>query len=572
MVSAAKAQVTEPKATEPHVAQPAATKIQSAHIDTFARDHLPPRELWPQFIFTRPELQYPPRLNCVVQFLDRWVDLGRGHDPCIVSPEINYSYSELQQLVNRIANVLVDHLGLVLGGRVLLRSANNPMMVATYLAVLKAGGVVVATMPLLRAKELAYPIQKAEVALALCDGRLADEMEKAKGIAPSLKRVVYWGTGEPGSLEALISDASPEFSAVDTASDDVCLIAFTSGTTGEPKGTMHFHRDMLAVCDGYARNVLRARGDDRFIGSAPLAFTFGFGGVLFPMHIGASFVLLEKTGPDDLLAAIERYRVTVCFTAPTAYRAMLVKLADHDISSLRKCVSAGETLPKPTFDAWLKATGIKLMDGIGSTELLHIFISASEEEIRPGATGKPVPGYEAKVVDDEGNDLPAGSMGRLAVRGPTGCRYLSDDRQRKYVQRGWNITGDTYIMDGDGYFWYQSRSDDMIISSGYNIAGPDVEAALLTHPAVAECGVVGAPDEARGMIVKAYVVLAPEAAADSALASALQEHVKREIAPYKYPRAIEFVAQLPKTETGKLKRFALRQMAQAGAASGLAAE
>jgi 2-aminobenzoate-CoA ligase len=560
-------------AAKVHVTEADGTKASTAHVDAFARDHLPPRELWPEFIFTRPELHYPDRLNCVSHFLDRWVEQGRGNEPCILSPDVSYTYRELQQLVNRIANVLVSKLGLVTGGRVLLRSANNPMMVATYLAVLKAGGIVVATMPLLRARELAYPIQKAEVALALCDGKLADEMEKAKCIAPSLKRIVYWGRNEPGSLEAMISEVSPEFSAVDTASDDICLIAFTSGTTGDPKGTMHFHRDMLAVCDGYARNVLRASRQDRFISSAPLAFTFGFGGVLFPMHLGASFVVLEKVGPDDLPAAIERYKVTVCFTAPTAYRAMLGKIGSHDITSLRKCVSAGETLPKPTFDAWLKTTGIKLMDGIGSTELLHIFISATEDEIRPGSTGKSVPGYEAKIVDDEGNELPAGTMGRLAVRGPTGCRYLSDDRQRKYVQRGWNITGDTYVMDNDGYFWYQSRSDDMIVSAGYNIAGPDVEAALLTHPAVAECGVVGAPDEARGMIVKAYVVLAPDITGDAELTADLQDHVKREIAPYKYPRAIEFVAQLPKTETGKLKRFALRQMAQAGASSaGIAAE
>jgi 2-aminobenzoate-CoA ligase len=568
MANAAKADIPDSRVTEPHD-----TKAHTAHVDRFAQQHLPPRDLWPEFIFTRPELQYPERLNCVSRFLDRWVEEGHGDDPCIFSPTVSYTYRELQQLVNRIANVLTGKLGLVTGGRVLLRSANNPMMVATYLAVLKAGGIVVATMPLLRAKELAYPIQKAEVALALCDGKLADEMEKAKNIAPSLKRLVYWGSNEPSSLETLIADASAEFSAVDTASDDICLIAFTSGTTGDPKGTMHFHRDMLAVCDGYARNVLRAKPEDRFIGSAPLAFTFGFGGVLFPMHIGASFVVLEKTTPDDLLAAIERYKTTVCFTAPTAYRAMLGKIGSYDISSLRKCVSAGETLPKATFDAWLKATGIKLMDGIGSTELLHIFISATEEEIRPGATGKPVPGYEAKIIDDAGNDLPAGAMGRLAVRGPTGCRYLADDRQRKYVAQGWNVTGDTYVMDSDGYFWYQSRSDDMIVSAGYNIAGPDVEAALLTHPAVAECGVVGAPDEARGMVVKAYVVLASGVTADTALATALQEHVKREIAPYKYPRAIEFVAQLPKTETGKLKRFALRQMAQPGAASaGMAAE
>ena len=571
MATAAKAQVTKPDITQPDSTGHA--KARTAHVDTFAQAHLPPPELWPEFIFTRPELQYPERLNCVVQFLDRWVELGHGDDPCIFSPEVSYTYRELQQLVNRIANVLVGQLGLVTGGRVLLRSANNPMMVATYMAVLKAGGIVVATMPLLRAKELAYPIQKAEVALALCDGKLADEIEKAKSIAPHLKRIVYWGTSEPGSLEALIADASPEFAAVDTAADDICLIAFTSGTTGEPKGTMHFHRDMLAVCDGYARNVLQAKREDRFIGSAPLAFTFGFGGVLFPMHIGASFVVLEKAGPDDLLAAIEHYKATVCFTAPTAYRAILGKLAGRDISSLRKCVSAGETLPKPTFDAWLKATGLKLMDGIGSTEMLHIFISATEDEIRPGATGKPVPGYEARIVDDEGNEVPAGTMGKLAVRGPTGCRYLADDRQRKYVQHGWNITGDTYLRDADGYFWYQSRSDDMIVSAGYNIAGPDVEAALLTHPAVAECGVVAAPDEARGMIVKAYVVVSSGVTADDALATALQEHVKREIAPYKYPRAIEFVAQLPKTETGKLKRFALRQIALAGTASpGMAAE
>lgn len=545
----------------------------TAHVDTFARQHLPPRELWPEFIFTRPELRYPPRLNCVSYFLDRWVEQGHGEAPCVISPAVSYTYRELQALVNRIANVLVRKLGLVTGERVLLRSANNPMMVATYLAVIKAGGIVVATMPLLRAKELSYPIQKAEITLALCDGKLSDEMEKAKAAAPGLKHVVYWGNGADDSLEALIADASPEFKAVDTASDDICLIAFTSGTTGDPKGTMHFHRDMLAVCDGYAHNILRAEQKDRFVGSAPLAFTFGFGGVLFPMHIGASFVVLERTTPDDILTAIEQYKISVCFTAPTAYRAMIGKLAGRDISSLRKCISAGETLPKPTFDAWLKATGIKLMDGIGSTEMLHIFISATEDEIRPGATGKPVPGYEAKIVDDDGNDLPPGTMGRLAVRGPTGCRYLADERQRKYVQNGWNITGDTYLMDSDGYFWYQSRSDDMIVSAGYNIAGTDVEAALLTHPSVAECGVVGAPDEARGMIVKAYVIVAPGVTPDAQLAAELQEHVKREIAPYKYPRAIEFVTQLPKTETGKLKRFALRQLAQAAVtSSGVAAE
>ncbi len=535
----------------------------TAHVDPFARENLPPQDQWPTLLFRRPELQYPDRINCAVEFLDRWVQEGRGDEPCLIGPGETLTYRDVQERVNRICNVLVHKLGFVPGNRVLLRSANNPMMVAAYLAVLKAGGVVVATMPLLRAKEIAYPVAKARIAFALCDHRLSDEMERAKALSPDLRHVVYWGSGAPDSLEALMAEASPDFEAVDTAADDVCLIGFTSGTTGEPKGTMHFHRDMLAICDAYAGNVLRAEASDRFIGSPPLAFTFGLGGiVLFPLRIGASTVLLEKAGPDDLLPAIMQHRATVCFTAPTAYRAMLSKLGDYDISSLRKCVSAGEPLPKGTFEAWHAATGIKLMDGIGATEMLHIFIAAREDEIRPGSTGKPVPGYEALVVDEEGRPLPPGSIGRLAVRGPTGCRYLADERQRKYVQDGWNITGDTYVMDEDGYFWYQARSDDMIISSGYNIAGPEVEAALLTHPAVAECGVVGAPDDGRGMVVKAYVVLRPGHEPGPGLTKALQDHVKAEIAPYKYPRVIEYVEALPRTQTGKLQRFELRRIAQ----------
>ena len=537
----------------------------SAHTDTFARDNLPARELWPDFLFTRPELHYPERLNCADAFLDVHVREGRGDRSCIVSPNETLTYAELQDRVNRIANVLTKDLGLVPGGRVLLRSANNPMMVACYLAVLKAGGVVVATMPLLRAREIAYPVEKAKVAIALCDARLAEEMRKAEPFCDALQRVVYWGTHDAFGLEALMAEASPDFAAVDTAADDVCLIGFTSGTTGQPKGTMHFHRDMLAICDAYGKNVLRAEPDDRFIGSPPLAFTFGLGGiVLFPLAIGASTVLLEKAGPNELLPAIAEHRVSVVFTAPTAYRAMLPRLSEFDVSSLRTCVSAGEPLPKATFEAWHEATGLKLMDGIGATEMLHIFIASPEEEIRPGATGRPVPGYEAKVIDEEGRDLPAGQVGRLAVRGPTGCRYLADERQTKYVQNGWNVTGDTYLMDEDGYFWYQARSDDMIVSSGYNIAGPEVEAALLTHAAVAECGVVGVPDAERGAIVRAYVVLREGENGTDAMAKTLQEHVKAEIAPYKYPRSIVFVDALPKTQTGKLQRFALRQQASDG--------
>ena len=546
--------------------------IRSAHIDTFARDHLPSPDLLPDFLFSLPELRYPDRLNCVTAFVDAWLAAGHGDCDCLISQTERLSYAGLAERVNRIANVLTRDLGVVPGNRVLLRGPNSPMMVAAYFAVIKAGAVVVATMPLLRAKEIAFPVGKAAIRLALCDVRLADEMEKARALAPMLAQVVYWGSGAGDSLEDLMTKPGYEhFEACDTASDDVCLIAFTSGTTGVPKGTMHFHRDMLAICDTFGKYVLRAGRDDRFIGSPPIAFTFGLGGlVLFPLRVGAAAILLEKAAPDDLLAAIGRLRATVCFTAPTAYRYMLGKLADHDLSSLRKCVSAGETLPAATFDAWLAATGIRIIDGLGSTEMLHIFIGSPEEAVRAGATGTPVPGYEARVIDEGGRELPPGAAGRLAVRGPTGCRYLGDRRQTEYVQHGWNITGDTYMQDADGYFRYQARSDDMIISAGYNIAGPEVETVLLTHPAVAECGVVGQPDAERGQIVKAYVVLKQGFAADMALTRTLQEHVKSTVAPYKYPRAIEYVTSLPRTETGKLQRFALRRIAAESAASKLA--
>jgi 2-aminobenzoate-CoA ligase len=534
--------------------------IPSAHVDTFARDNLPPQTQWPDFRFTLPELQYPDRLNCVTEFVDRWVSGGEGDRIAIIAPAETLTYTQLAERISRIANVLTRDLGMVPGSRVLMRAPNTPMAIAVYLAVIKAGGVMVATMPLLRAKELSYAVTKAKIKLALCDSCLSDEMEKTKPLARELERIVYWGNGE---LEALMGKPGYEtFKACDTASDDVCLIAFTSGTTGEPKGTMHFQRDMLASCDSYSKHVLEAQRDDRFIGSAPLAFTFGLGGhVLFPFRIGAATIQLPAAPPDVLLLAIAKYCATVCFTAPTAYRAMLGKLGEHDISSLRKCVSAGETLPKATFEAWHKATGLKILDGIGATEMMHIFIGAPERDVRAGSTGKAVPGYEAKVIDDEGRDVPPGTVGRLAVRGPTGCRYLSDARQTKYVQDGWNITGDTYLMDAEGYFWYQARSDDMIISAGYNIAGPEVESALLMHPAVAECGVVGVADEERGQIVKAYVVLRAGHTGDAAMTRTLQDYVKASIAPYKYPRAIDYVGELPKTQTGKLQRFELRKIA-----------
>jgi 2-aminobenzoate-CoA ligase len=534
--------------------------MPSAHVDTFARDHLPPREQWPEFIFTLPELQFPPQLNCAAELLDRHVLAGRGQRVCIRAPGCTWSYAELYEKANRIAHVLTREMGLVPGNRVLLRAPNTPMLAACWFAVMKAGGIAVATMPLLRAKELKQIIDKAKITHALCDARLADELREAAQASPVLRELRYFNDDGAYGLEAAMRRQPDFFANVDTAADDTCMLAFTSGTTGVPKATMHFHRDVMAICACFPPHILRPLPEDVFIGSPPLAFTFGLGGLLlFPMAIGASTVLLEKAGPPQLLEGIRDFGATVLFTAPTSYRALAAHGEQLRKTPLRKCVSAGEALPASTRALWKEATGIEIIDGIGSTEMLHIFISADEEHARPGATGKAVPGYVAQVMDDQGRPVPPGTVGRLAVKGPTGCRYLADARQTSYVQGGWNYTGDAYLMDADGYFHYQARTDDMIVSAGYNIAGPEVEDALLAHPAVAECGVVGVPDAERGQIVKAFVVLRPGFSSDEAMVRTLQEFVKQTIAPYKYPRAIAFVDALPRTATGKLQRFKLRE-------------
>jgi len=540
----------------------------SAHVDTFARDSLPPPEAWPEFIFELPELRFPERLNCAVELLGRAQERGWGGRTAIRTTDgLHWTYAELDAISSRIARVLVEDLGLVPGNRVLLRAPNNPMHAACWFAVMKAGGIAVGTMPLLRARELTDVVTKAAITHALCDARLTAELEAARGLCPTLTTVALFGTDAPDGIDARLATKPASFAAVDTAADDVALIAFTSGTTGKPKGTMHFHRDLVAICDCFPRSTLRASMDDLFTGSPPLAFTFGLGGLLlFPLRIGAATLLLEKAPPEVLLPAIAEHRVTVLFTAPTSYRAMAPQAPQHDLSSLRKCVSAGEALPAATRALWKEASGIEIIDGIGSTELLHIFIAHDEAHARPGATGKPIPGYRACVMDDAGRPLPPGQVGRLAVKGPTGCRYLADERQANYVQDGWNYTGDAYHVDEDGYFFFHARTDDMIISAGYNIGGPEVESALLLHPAVAECAVVGSPDADRGEIVKAFVVLRPGSDPGAATVRALQEHVKQTIAPYKYPRALEFVDALPRTETGKLQRFRLRQMEREKAA------
>ena len=529
--------------------------MTNPQLDTFAKDNLPPFEQWPEFI-NLAALDYPEKLNCAKTFLDDAVAEGSGERVVIITPEEEYTYARLQKDANQIAHVLVEDCGLIPGNRVLLRAPNSYMMAACWFGVVKAGGIAVSTMPLFRAKELRVIIEKAQIKIALCDARLKDELISAQAES-MLEQTLLFGESE---LEKKMSAKPENFENCPTNSADTCLIAFTSGTTGNPKGTMHFHRDMLTICSAYSEPILAPTTEDRFIGSPPLAFTFGLGGqLLFPMYARAATILLEQATPDLLLPAIKKYQASIVFTSPTAYRFLLSELKEGDLSSVRTCVSAGETLPKPTWDSWQEKTGLEILDGIGSTELLHIFMSARTDDIRPGSTGKPISGYEAKVVDEDGHEVPPGTTGKLAVRGPTGCRYLADERQNKYVQNGWNLTGDAYQMDEDGYFWFKARTDDMIISSGYNIAGPEVETALMTHESVVECAVVGIPDLRRGSLVKAFVVLRQGFSGNAILVKELQDFVKNSIAPYKYPRALEFVDSLPKTETGKIQRFKLRQ-------------
>ncbi len=535
----------------------------TGHLDTFTRDHLPPRSEWPDLIFTRPEFQYPERMNCASRLLDRHIAGGRARKQCLLSPKESWTYADLFEKANQVAHVLVEDLGVRPGNRVLLRGPNSPMLAACWFAVMKAGAVAVTTMPLYRASELEYMIEKARIQHALCDERFIDDLEAACGRTGRVATLTFGGS-QPNALEARLSGKPRMFENVETAAEDVALIGFTSGTTGKAKATMHFHRDVLAICDAFPKSVLKASEDDVFCGSPPLGFTFGLGGLLlFPLDIGAATLLLEKPSPEVLLDAIQEYQATVVFTAPIAYRAMAGLIEPYASGPLRKCVSAGETLPLPTWQAWFEKTGLKIIDGIGATEMLHIFIGSPEERIRPGSTGQVVAGYEARIVDEGGQTVAPGTIGRLAVRGPTGCRYLDDPRQIQYVQGGWNFPGDTYRMDEDGYFWYVARSDDMIIASGYNISGPEVEEALLSHADVKECAVVAAPDPERHTnIVKAFVVLNAGCASSEAEVTALQEFVKAKIAPYKAPRAIEFVDTLPRTETGKLQRYVLREQAQ----------
>ncbi|MBZ9684179.1 MULTISPECIES: AMP-binding protein [unclassified Mesorhizobium] len=532
----------------------------SAHTDTFTRDNLPPPEQWPDFLLDG--FDYPEHLNAGVELTDRLVEKGLGDHTALIGNGRRRTYKELSDWTNRLAHALVENYGVEPGNRVLIRSANNPAMVACWLAATKVGAVVVNTMPMLRAGELTKIVDKAEITTALCDTRLMDEMTACAKDSAFLKQVIgFDGTANhDAELDRAALDKPVTFTAVSTGRDDVALLGFTSGTTGVPKATMHFHRDLLIIADAYAREVLQVTPDDIFVGSPPLAFTFGLGGLaIFPLRFGAAATLLEQATPPNMVHIIETYKATISFTAPTAYRAMLKAMDEGaDLSSLRVAVSAGETLPAPVFEEWTRKTGKPILDGIGATEMLHIFISNRFDDRKPASTGKPVAGYEARIVDEEMREVPRGETGRLAVRGPTGCRYMADDRQKDYVRDGWNLTGDTFTQDEDGFFHFAARSDDMIVSAGYNIAGPEVEAALLSHPDVAECAVIGAEDGERGQIVEAHVVLVQGVPPDAMTVKRLQDHVKAAIAPYKYPRSVKFIAALPKTQTGKIQRFRLR--------------
>ncbi|MGJ7510497.1 AMP-binding protein [Variovorax sp. GT1P44] len=534
----------------------------SAQIDRFVHDRLPPADQLPIFRYDLPELRLPDQLNLVEELLDKASAKGFADKPMLRSPARTLTYAEAAVEVNQIAQVLTEDLGLVPGNRVLLRGGNSVAMALAWLAVVKAGLIAVATMPLLRAKELGEIIEKSQPVVALCEGKLLDELQTAQAVHPVLKTIVAFNQPEaPDSLSARAGGKAGVFEACPTAADDIALLAFTSGTTGKPKAPVTTHRDVLAMCQTWPRHVLRAGGDDIVVGSPPLAFTFGLGGLLvFPMWAGASVYFHDAPyTPETMVKVIREIGATICYTAPTFYRQMASFAKASGVPSLRISVSAGEALPDATRQLWKQATGIEMLDGIGGTEVFHIYISAAGDDVRRGAVGKAVPGFTARIVDDEGNEVPRGSVGKLALIGPVGCRYLDDPRQTDYVKNGWNYPGDAFVEDEDGYFFYQSRADDMIVTAGYNVGGPEVEDALLKHPAVAECGVIGKPDEERGMIVKAFCVLKPGHTGDAALIKALQDHVKATIAPFKYPREVAFVASLPRTETGKLQRFKLRQ-------------
>lgn len=529
------------------------TLSPSAHVDSFTRDRLPPPELWSRLTTDLPGLSYPDRLNCAVELIDAMAR-EHGDRPCLRSPSVVWSYADVLRRANQVAQVLTDELDVVPGQRVMLRGPNTPWLVVSWLAALKAGAVVVTTMALLRRQEVEALVELTQSTLLLCDHRSLDDVPTL----PSLV-VVPFGSDRDDDLVTRSARRSGDYLNVETAADDVALLAATSGTTGKPKVTMHFHRDVLASADTFSRHVLQPRPSDVFTGTPPLAFTFGLGGlVVFPLRVGASTLLLERAAPAELAELVEQHGVTILFTAPTAYKAILKAGTAHQLQGLRYGVSAGEHLPEQTWNQLHEQIGLKIINGLGSTEMLHIFVSAAGDDIRPGSTGRAVPGFEVAVIDDEGRPVPAGTIGRLAVVGPLGCKYLADERQATYVRHGWNVTGDTFICDADGYFWYQGRTDDMIVSSGYNIGSPEVEWALDQHSDVLESAVVGQPDPERGMIVHAFVVLRPDVVADDALVAELQTFVKTTIAPYKYPRRIEFVSALPRTATGKIQRFQLR--------------
>jgi 2-aminobenzoate-CoA ligase len=534
-----------------------------AQRDRFAEERLPLPDAMPRFRFDLPDLQYPEQMNAVTYFVDRHVDAGRGARRAIAAPDgTAWTYDDLHRTVNKIANVLVEELGVVPGARVLLRAPNSPMLAACWLAVIKAGAIVVNTMPLYRASELRYIVEKARVSLALCDARLRSGLDETVRDNTNI-RIVDFASDSVDALEAMMRGANDRFAVVSCASEEIALIAFTSGTTGSPKATVHYHRDLLAICDTYGKHVLQPRPDDLFTGSPPLAFTFGLGGLLlFPLYVGAATLLLEKTQPEELLRAIDAFGVTTVFTAPLAYRAMCAMLDRYNVNSLHTCVSAGETLPKPVFDEWLARTNLRILDGIGGTEMLHVYIGSPRDETRSGSTGRVVPGYVAQIHDEDGTALPPGEVGRLAVQGPTGCKYLDDERQRDYVRNGWNYPGDAYRVDEEGYFYYVARTDDLIVSAGYNISGPEVEQALLAHAHVREAAVVGKLDPVHGTnIVKAYVVMTAAEHCNAEKIEELRDHVRTVIAPYKAPREIEFVDELPRTLTGKVQRFRLRERA-----------
>ncbi len=532
----------------------------------------PPRELWPRFGLDFPEArEWPAKLNIAEVLVDD--NLKRGDKPAILYEDRQIKYRELQLMINKFGNAL-KVLDVKPYDRVMLRLPNIPEFIVSSLAVQKLGAVSVPTFTLLKAKELSYIASDCEAKVLITTPSLLEDVEKAKGELKTIRHIVL-ADAKPSEVEApyiafdYLMDDFKEATGLEPVrvdQDEVTLLLYTSGTTGPPKGCIHTHRHYLAVADCYAKNVLQAREDDVWGGPPTMAFAYGHTGLICnPLRHGATTSLVGsgRFEPASMFQLIEKHGISVFYGVPTAYRTMVAlkhERGKYDFSSLRVCVTAGEPCPPSLYYTIKEFFGCEVLEHMGCTELFNGFISTRFGQVKPGSMGLAVPGYDVRILGDDGNEVKTGEVGHLAVAGPIGIRYWKlPEKQAESVRNGWNHTGDMAYKDEEGFFWFASRSDDIIKTAAYRVSPHEVEEALIKHGAVAEAGVIGVPDLERGQIIKAFIVLKPDHKPSSRLEEELRVFVKDQIAPYKAPKEVEFVKELPKTETGKIRRAELKR-------------